>query len=82
MKDQSFDVVFTDINMPGMSGLEFISELKQLKRSEKIIAISGGNIEDSFTRGEILDITSLVDAHLEKPFKAIDVSKTIARILV
>lgn len=82
LKDQSFDLVFTDINMPGMSGLEFISELKQLKRNEKIIAISGGNIEDSFTRGEILDITRLVDAHLEKPFKAVDVSKTIARILV
>jgi len=40
----SFDLVITDINMPGMDGLEFIRTLRKSSPDVPIIAISGGGM--------------------------------------
>jgi len=37
-----FDLVITDIVMPGLEGLSFIRELRRVDPETKIIAISGG----------------------------------------
>ena len=41
LRNQSFDLVITDLKMPGMSGLSFIEKIKSMKLPVPIIMISG-----------------------------------------
>ncbi len=41
-RSQSFDVIITDLIMPGIEGIETIREMKKMDPAVKIIAISGG----------------------------------------
>ncbi len=45
-KEQTPDLVITDILMPNKEGLEFISEVRELHPNLKIIAYSGGGSSD------------------------------------
>ncbi len=45
-KEQTPDMVITDILMPNKEGLEFISEVRELHPELKIIAYSGGGSTD------------------------------------
>jgi len=47
--EQAFDLVITDIIMPGKEGLETIIELKRLRVQIPIIAISGGGLAGTRT---------------------------------
>ncbi len=46
IKKQSFDIIFSDIKMPEMDGIEVLSKIKELDIDTPVIMISGhGNIE-------------------------------------
>jgi len=75
-----FDLVITDIIMPGRRGIETIVRLKQTRPNAKIMAISGaggGRSED------LLKAAWNVGAHavLTKPFTMKDLRQTIASLL-
>ena len=40
IKDSNFDIVFLDENMPGLSGLETLSELKEIKATLPVVMIT------------------------------------------
>ena len=40
IKENSFDIVFLDENMPGLSGLETLSELKEIKATLPVVMIT------------------------------------------
>ena len=40
VKNQNFDIVFLDENMPGLSGLETLSELKEFQASLPVVMIT------------------------------------------
>ena len=40
IKDNDFDIVFLDENMPGLSGLETLSELKEIKAALPVVMIT------------------------------------------
>ena len=44
-KDKKFDLVFTDLGMPGMSGWQVAKEIKDLSRTVPVAVITGWNIE-------------------------------------
>jgi putative nucleotidyltransferase with HDIG domain len=75
MKTDSFDLVLSDIMMPGMSGLELLQEITRLKRDMVVILISGN-----------LNIQSAIDAmrrgafdYVTKPFNLSDVESAVER---
>ncbi len=75
--DQSYDVVLTDISMPGLSGLELLGRLRQEQPDTPVIVISG--IGDR-THAEGLTRLGAFDFIL-KPFRLEEVESSGGRAL-
>jgi CheY-like chemotaxis protein len=75
------DLIVTDILMPKMDGVEFITELGRQSNGTPVVAMSGGR--RSITSEFNLDSAKLlgVKATLAKPFSRIDLRKTIEAAL-
>ena len=65
LEDQEVDLIFVDIFMPEMDGLELIPLLRKTRPTSKIIAISGGS-----GQMDHLGTAKYLGAHdtLKKPF--------------
>jgi len=72
-----YDVVLTDISMPGLSGVELLSHIRQNQPQTPVIIISGIADEDH-ARGMIA--LGAFD-YLLKPFKLEDVERSVARAI-
>jgi putative nucleotidyltransferase with HDIG domain len=77
LQEGSFDLVLSDIMMPGMSGLELLEEITRLNRDIVVILISGN-----------LNIQSAIEAmrrgaydYVTKPFNLSDVETAVSRAL-
>jgi response regulator RpfG family c-di-GMP phosphodiesterase len=77
LRNESFDLVLSDIMMPGMSGLELASEISQLDPLTVVVVISGN-----------LNIQSAIEAmrrgaydYVTKPFDLSDVEAAVERAL-
>ncbi len=46
LREEAFDLVITDIAMPGMDGLDLIREVRQRQPAAKVLAISGAAWDD------------------------------------
>jgi CheY-like chemotaxis protein len=79
-QQQLFDLVITDLIMPGKEGLETIIELHRLKPRMKIIAMSGGGRSDA---GEYLPMAQGLGANLTltKPFSEQEILEAITSLL-
>lgn len=77
---QEFDLIITDIIMPGRWGIEIIVKIKQTRPKAKILAISGAGRGRS---EELLKAAWNVGANavLTKPFTIKDLRQTIASLL-
>jgi DNA-binding response OmpR family regulator len=79
-RSMPFDLVVTDIMMPGKDGIETIIELRALNRELKIIAMSGG--QPGGTVDFLPLATSLgVSAVLKKPFESEQFINTLRAVL-
>ena len=78
---QHFDLVLTDINMPGMDGFEFIRKVRGLanpiKASTPVLAVTA-NVMDADLR-KIME--SGMNGYVFKPFREMDLIKSIASII-
>ena len=77
LDQESFDVVVTDLQMPGMSGLEFIRSLEKRKHGVQTLMVTAH-----------ATVASAVDAmrhgafdYIEKPFDADKLEQLVARAL-
>jgi putative nucleotidyltransferase with HDIG domain len=77
LKEQTFDLVLSDIMMPGMSGLELLEHIRRSCRDTVVIMISGN-----------LNIQSAIEAmrrgafdYITKPFNISDVETAVGRAL-
>ncbi len=75
-----FDLLITDIYMPGLGGLELIMELRETCPDLKSIAISGGGM---YKNMDVLKKADTVGASqvLEKPFVDADLIESINRLI-
>ena len=75
-----YDVVLTDLNMPGMNGMEVISTLRDIAPGLPVVAMSGGGL---LPKSLLLANATLLGAceTIEKPFKREELVATIERAL-
>ncbi len=71
------DVVFLDIIMPKMSGLEVLKKIKKINRSSKIIMVTSVGqskiIEEALKNG--------ASGYITKPFKALEIRRIIEKAM-
>ena len=77
MQAESYDVVLTDISMPGLSGVELLTVIRQRQPETPVIVISG--ISDS-AHAEGLTKLGAFD-YILKPFRLEKVEESVARAL-
>jgi putative nucleotidyltransferase with HDIG domain len=77
LKQETYDLVLSDIMMPGMTGLELLAEINRLSTGTVVILISGN-----------LNIQSAIEAmrrgafdYVTKPFNLSDVETAVARAI-
>ncbi|WP_462317615.1 response regulator, partial [Marinilabilia sp.] len=65
LEKQNVDLVFLDENMPGLSGLETLSRMKELKSTMPVVMITKSEEEDIMDQA----IGSKISDYLIKPVK-------------
>lgn len=77
LEANSFDVVITDLNMPGMSGIELIRHLEHRPHGAQILMITAfasvATAVEAMRRGAL--------DYIEKPFSAEDIEKMVERAI-
>jgi DNA-binding NtrC family response regulator len=73
----AYDVLISDLNMPGMNGLSLIREVRRIAPRLPIIIITGFSTESSAIEAVNLGVAG----YLVKPFRASEVLAVIARAL-
>lgn len=74
------DLVITDVLMPHMGGLRFVSELKAVSPDQKVIAISGGGAEGKLNFLATMKTFPNVQI-LRKPFRPQELMEMISGFL-
>ncbi len=75
LRHSAFDVVASDMQMPGMSGIELLSEVRRLHPQTSRIIISG-----SSDQAEAADSLNCTHLFIPKPFDVKTLKATLARI--
>jgi CheY-like chemotaxis protein len=76
-EQERFDVAMTDMNMPGLDGLEAVKALRNITPPVAIVAMSGGSIRSSAEDYSVLALNMGAGVFLAKPFKRADVVQAI-----
>ena len=77
VKDQDFDVVFTDYKMPEFNGLELLAAIKQYKPEVEVIIVTGyGSMESAIQAMKFGSYD-----YMQKPFKLDHLKLIIDRIV-
>ncbi len=76
---KNFDIIFSDLMMPEMSGMEFYAELAQRlpHLAERVIFVSGG----AFTPDAQAFLDQVKNERLDKPFRPATVRDVVQRML-
>ena len=76
VNEESFDLLFTDIMMPGLNGLQTIEEVLQIRPDLRIIVITGYATEnilnDALAKG--------AEACMKKPFGVMEIRQAVERV--
>lgn len=75
---ERFDLLITDLGLPGISGLELTKHIKSIDKDIKIILTSGWDIHN--TEAELR--AKGVDSYLPKPFRTADMQAAIQNLFV
>jgi len=78
LKDESYDVVFADIKMPGMNGLEVAERIKASQPWLPVVIVTGYGTEANETRAEAAGVS----AFLRKPLTPDMIENTAQKALL
>lgn len=76
LKKSDYHVVLTDINLPGMNGIDLLRILKKQFPHLKIGVITGGPLDE-----KVIAAKKEADAFLMKPFDIGELRKTVRKLL-
>ena len=76
-KQDEFDLVITDINMPKMNGMDMAKEIRDIRSDQNIIIISAHTELDNF----ITSIKLGIDGYVVKPFTRNEVEDTLRQTI-
>jgi CheY-like chemotaxis protein len=80
LKSRSFDLVITDMLMPGVDGSDVLSQVAGMAHPPRVIAMSGGGA--GLSAESALRLARLkADAFLEKPFDSEDLLAAIDKLM-
>ena len=79
-KKKSFDLVFTDLGMPGMSGWQVAEKIKAINDSVPIALITGWNVELNINKSEMKG--NWIDFVVQKPFEMNQILKLVQEGMV
>lgn len=79
LKQDSFDLVVADVNMPKMNGLEFLKKVKTEKPETKIIFVTGMLEETVKLGAEKFGLDGLIIKPFEKPNALAVIDKVLNR---
>lgn len=79
-RKKPFDVVITDMRMPGLSGRDVITALRQIDPEVRIIVSEGSISAHPLGSGDAAGQLR-VDGHLQKPYTADKLTAEIAKAL-
>ena len=77
LQERTFDLVITDFSMPGMSGDELVSRIREVSPSQRII-LATAYVEEFRVFGQPQDT---VDAVLLKPFSFKELSEAVDLVM-
>lgn len=80
LKQGKFELVITDMLMPGVDGTEVLSEVLAMPNRPPVIAMSGGGAGVS-AEAALQAAKVSADAFLEKPFEKADLLAVVDRLL-
>jgi PAS domain S-box-containing protein len=73
----TFDLVFSDLGMPDMSGWEVADEIKSINSQVPVILVTGWNVEIHNSEKS----TDSVDKIIQKPFEVKQVLRTVQEVM-
>lgn len=79
LRNQTVDIVLTDIVMPDEDGLELVRKIKKMNPAPKIVAMSGGGriaATDYLNMARVMGVS----ATIEKPFKPQELVELLRRV--
>jgi DNA-binding NtrC family response regulator len=77
--DKDYDVVVSDMRMPGMSGIEFLKNVKTIRPDMPVVAMTAF---DSYDQDIVEAIPSIAKEEIvHKPFKLISVCEAVKKQL-
>lgn len=78
-KKRRFDIVITDIRMPGINGVEVIKTIEKMDDKAKFLIITGYSITGEIT--DLINTSKKVHGYIFKPFKLEHLEERIKEIL-
>jgi CheY-like chemotaxis protein len=77
LREHRPDLILTDIQMPGMNGIEFMIKLRSEGKNVPVVIISSSKEREDLMKAIKLGVQDFV----EKPFKKADVELAVYRVL-